>query len=123
MHRHFLFLAGILGFLGVLAGTFGAHGLKGKLEPALLETFEVGVRYHLVHAVALLAVSLMVGRDNPRAIGVAGLAFIVGICIFCGSLYALALTGVKTFGMVAPIGGASFMIGWAALAVAGWKKK
>ena len=123
MHRYFLLIAGTLGFLGVLAGTFGAHGLKGKLDPAMLEVFETGVRYHLIHAVALLSVALMAGKDNPRAVVIAGLSFAGGILVFCGSLYILAITGEKMFGIVAPVGGAMFLVGWGALSVAGWRRK
>lgn len=123
MHRRFLILAGLLGFLGVLAGTFGAHGLKGRLDPAMLETFEVGVRYHLVHAVALLVVASLAGRHPRRSLDVAGWSFVLGILIFSGVLYLLAITGEKKLGMIAPIGGTALMVGWISLLVAGWREK
>jgi uncharacterized membrane protein YgdD (TMEM256/DUF423 family) len=144
MNNRFLLLAGLLGFFGVLAGTFGAHGLKGVLDPkpvngasatagpseseraegrARLETYETGVRYHLIHAVALLALAGIAAGRSCAAVTTAGWAFVLGILVFPGSLYLLALTGQKWLGMIAPIGGAAFMVGWAALLVAGWKGK
>ena len=123
MHRRFLILAGLLGFLGVLLGAFGAHGLKSRIEPAMLETFEVGVRYHLVHAVALLVVALMSQQQSCSCIKVAGWSFTVGIVIFSGTLYVLAVTGMKWLGAITPIGGVAFMVGWIALLVAGVRVK
>ncbi len=123
MHRRFLMLAGLLGFLGVLLGAFGAHGLKGKLSKEMLETFEVGVRYHLVHAVALLVVASLAGLHPRRSLDVAGWSFVLGILIFSGSLYVLAVSGFTKLGMITPVGGAAFMVGWIALAVAGWNER
>jgi len=123
MHRRFLILAGLLGFLGVLAGTFGAHGLKGRIEPAMIETFEVGVRYHLVHAVALLVVALMAQQKISACMKVAGWGFTIGIIIFSGTLYLLAVTGMKWLGAITPLGGVGFMVGWIALLVAGVREK
>ena len=102
--------------LGVLLGAFGAHGLKSRVGPDLLVVFETGVRYHMYHALALFAVAWAQSRA-PSAWGtVAGCLFLIGIVLFSGSLYALALTGVTTWGAVTPIGGLAFLIGWACLA-------
>jgi uncharacterized membrane protein YgdD (TMEM256/DUF423 family) len=108
-------LAGTLGFLGVVLGAFGAHGLRDRLAPGMLDVYKTGVLYHLLHAVALLAVALGAERvARPRAVAALWAA---GIVVFSGSLYALALTGVTTLGAVAPIGGLLLMAGWVTLAI------
>ena len=84
----------------------------------MLAVFETGVRYHMYHALALLATAALMTRVDGRAVVVAGWSFLAGILIFSGSLYALALTGVTTLGAITPIGGLAFLIGWAALAIA-----
>lgn len=122
IHRGLLFSAGVCGFFGVLAGTFGAHGLKDRLAADLLNTFEIGVRYHLVHAVALLAVAVIAGTlPNSRLPRVAGWFMTAGIVIFSGSLYVLAISGEKWLGMITPFGGGAFLIGWTLLAVCGFR--
>ena len=117
MHRSFLLIAAVLGFLGVAIGAFGAHGLRGRLSAELLAVFEIGVRYQMYHVLALLFVATAIGHRGPATLLVtAGYAFIAGIVIFSGSLYALALTGTTLFGAITPIGGLGFLIGWACLA-------
>ena len=111
-------LGAILGFLGVAMGAFGAHTLRGRLSADLLQVFETGARYQLIHALALVGVALARGRFPGRAIATAGWMFVTGIVLFSGSLYALALTGARAFGAVTPLGGLCFLAGWAALAVA-----
>ena len=118
MDRTFLLLGGILGFLGVAFGAFGAHSLRTRLSPEMLAVFETGVRYHMYHALALVLTSLIVARAGGWLVVAAGWAFTAGIVLFSGSLYALALTGVTTFGAVTPIGGLAFLAGWACLALA-----
>ena len=105
--------AAIFGFLGVALGAFGAHGLKARLGPEMLEIYKTGVLYHLLHALAALAVALT-GHRLPGRRVVVGL-FMAGIVIFSGSLYALALTRVRILGAITPIGGVAFMAGWAVL--------
>jgi uncharacterized membrane protein YgdD (TMEM256/DUF423 family) len=108
-------LAASLGFVAVALGAFGAHGLRERLSPAMLEVYRTGVLYHLVHALALLAVALGADRlARPRAVAA---LFTAGIALFSGSLYALALTEVRVLGMVTPLGGLLFMAGWATLAI------
>lgn len=108
-------LAGLFGLTGVLLGAFGAHGLKERLGPAMLEVYRTGVLYHLLHAVALLAIALHAGRIRyPRAIAALWAA---GIVVFSGSLYALALTGIHKLGAITPLGGLAFIAGWAVLVV------
>jgi uncharacterized membrane protein YgdD (TMEM256/DUF423 family) len=121
MGKTFLMLGGVFGFLGVALGAFGAHLLKDKLAPDMLDVFEVGVRYHMIHALALLAVGLVVAQWPESGVGLAGWLFAVGIVIFSGSLYILALTGVKWLGAITPIGGAAFLAGWVVLAWRVWK--
>ena len=118
--RTALLFASITGFLAVVAGTFGAHGLEGRVSPELLETYEVGARYHAYHALAMLACAGFVERLG-RGGGVAVVLFAVGTAIFAGTLYALAITGQRWLGAVTPIGGLALLGGWATLITAAWK--
>ncbi len=117
MQKNFLLIAGILGFLGVALGAFGAHGLRSRLTPEMLAVFEIGVRYQMYHVFALLVIVAAIGHFGPaRLLTIAGWSFIAGTLIFSGSLYALALTGTGLFGAITPIGGLGFLVGWACLA-------
>ncbi len=118
MSQIFIATSAILGFLGVALGAFAAHGLKTRLSTDMLAIFETGARYHLIHAVALLAIGILARQMDVTSIKVAGFAMIFGIVVFSGSLYALATTGVRVLGAITPIGGVGFLIGWAALAMA-----
>lgn len=102
-------------FLAVLAGAFGAHGLQRVLDETHLRTWQTGVTYHLAHALALVLVGTL-EELRGRALSGAHLAFGVGIPLFSGSLYALAVTDVRALGMITPLGGLSFLAGWLALA-------
>lgn len=102
---------------GVALGAFGAHGLRARLGPDLLAIYETGVRYHLVHGLALFVAAWWVGRDQTRAARVTGALFALGIVLFSGSLYLLALTGVRAFGVVTPLGGLAWIAAWATLAL------
>ena len=104
--------------LGVALGAFGAHVLKPRLAPDLLEIFETGVRFHMYHALALLAVGWAATRWTGSTVQVAGWSFTVGIVVFSGSLYLLAATGQRWLGAITPIGGVAFLIGWSALVLA-----
>lgn len=110
-------LAGaVLALVAVALGAFGAHALRSRLSPDLLATFETGVRYHLYHALALLACAWVLDRwPSPQA-GWAGWLFVAGIALFSGSLYLLTLTGVRWWGAVTPVGGVALLAGWACLA-------
>ena len=103
--------------LGVLLGAFGAHGLRGRVTPEMLAVFETGVRYHLVHGLALLAVALATTRWPNTWISASGWLFVAGIVIFSGSLYLLSITGVRWLGAITPIGGLCFVAGWLILAL------
>ena len=117
MHKNFLLVAAILGFLGVAFGAFGAHGLRERLSPEMMAVFEIGVRYQMYHVFALLAVAAAIAHfGRSRLLLAAGWSFITGVLIFSGSLYALALTGTGMFGAITPIGGVGLLLGWACLA-------
>jgi len=118
VERTFILIAALAGFLGVALGAFGAHGLRARLSPEMLAVFETGVRYHLVHAVALLALAGLMNRLNGWLVTTAGWLFVAGIVLFSGSLYLLALTGVTILGAITPLGGLAFLAGWACLAFA-----
>ena len=110
-----MMLGALAGFSGVAFGAFGAHALKTRLSPEMLTIFNTGVLYHLVHALALIAAAWSVDRF-PDGLGhIAGWAFFIGILVFSGSLYALAISGVRILGAITPIGGIAFLVGWFAL--------
>jgi uncharacterized membrane protein YgdD (TMEM256/DUF423 family) len=112
MSPEFWLQAGAVGmFLAVALGAFAAHGLKARLSPEMLTIFETGVRYHVYHALALVALGAARGPEK------AGWCFIAGIVVFSGSLYVLALTGEKRLGMITPIGGVLFLAGWVLFAL------
>jgi uncharacterized membrane protein YgdD (TMEM256/DUF423 family) len=117
-----LILAGLAGFTAVAMGAFGAHALKGAMTTDTIAIYQTGALYHLIHAVALFGAALL-ARDEAavRLAGWAGYAFAGGILIFSGSLYLLAITGVKWLGAITPIGGTLFLAGWALILLAGWR--
>lgn len=109
------------GALAVLAGAFGAHGLKARLAPEFLATWNTGAEYHMYHALALVLAGIVAGAQPSATLQVSGIALLTGILLFSGSLYLLALTGVKLLGAVTPLGGVAFIVGWCALAWAAWR--
>ena len=120
MSRLFLILGACSAALGVAAGAFGAHALRARVEPRLLEVFETGARYQMYHAFALIAAAWVVSRAMPGQgmATVAGWCFMVGTVLFSGSLYAMTFTGVRALGAITPLGGVAFIAGWICLAVA-----
>lgn len=116
MERIFLALGAGLAGLAVAIGAFGAHGLRASLSAQDLATFETGVRYHMYHALALLAVAWVADRWPGPAVTAAGWSFVLGILIFSGTLYVLVLSGQRWLGAVTPLGGVAFLIGWILLA-------
>lgn len=116
MERLFFVLGSISAGAAVALGAFAAHGLRGRVTPELLTTFEVGTRYHIYHALALLVVGWAATRWPGGTITLAGWLFLAGTVLFSGSLYLLALTGQRWLGAVTPLGGAAFIAGWLALA-------
>lgn len=121
MERIFIAIAGILGATGVAAGAFGAHALRERLDPDLLRVWNTAAEYHLLHAVALLGVAWLAQRSPGTATSVAGWALIVGVVLFSGSLYTMALSGVRWLGAITPLGGLAFIIGWVAIVVASFR--
>ena len=107
--------------IAVAAGAFAAHGLRERLDARALEVFETGARYHMYHALAMIAAGL-VASSIARSAQTAAAIFQAGIVLFSGSLYALALTGVKGLGAVTPIGGLAFLVGWLWLAWSAWRR-
>lgn len=103
-----------MGGIGIFFGAFGAHGLKSILDSQNLAIFEVGVRYQMYHAMALILCNLP--QLNEKWAKRAGLLFIAGIILFCGSLYVLTLANLPWIGVVTPFGGLCFLLGWASLA-------
>lgn len=118
MERLFLMLGAISGAIGIGAGAFGAHALRARLEPRLLEVFETGARYQMYHALALVAVAWATTRWPGNLTTSAGWLFVAGTIVFSGSLYALALTNTAILGAITPIGGVCFIAGWLCLALA-----
>jgi uncharacterized membrane protein YgdD (TMEM256/DUF423 family) len=119
--RLFIVLGALSAGLAVGLGAFAAHGLRGRLTPELLATFETAARYHMYHALGLLAVGWAASRWPGGAVTSAGWLFVAGTLLFSGSLYALSLTRYRWLGAVTPLGGAAFLAGWLALALAAWR--
>ena len=116
MERTFLALGALSAGLAVVAGAFGAHGLRGRLSPDMMAVFETAARYHMYHALGLLAVATVAGRLTGRGAMLAGWLFVAGMVLFSGSVYLLALGGPRWLGAVTPLGGLCFIVGWLALA-------
>ena len=109
-------VSGCLGFLGVALGAFGAHALRSRLSPDMLAVWQTAVLYHLLHAIALLALALY-AKASGKDIRWGAMGFALGIFFFSGSLYALALTGIRPLGAITPLGGAFFLGAWGWIAV------
>lgn len=118
MDRTFVTLGALLGLLAVAAGAFGAHALRERLAAPDLAIFETAARYQMVHSLALLFVGLAAGRSSGALWGAAGWLLVVGTLVFSGSLYLLALGGVRWLGAVTPAGGICLLAGWGCLALA-----
>jgi uncharacterized membrane protein YgdD (TMEM256/DUF423 family) len=121
MNRPLGVLGGVIGGLAVMAGAFGAHGLRGRLSPDLLSVFETGARYQMYHALALIAVALLLERRPSGPLRASGWCFAGGTVVFSGSLYLLALTGTGWWGAVTPLGGVALIVGWGLLAYGLWR--
>ncbi len=119
--RLFLQLGALSAAIAVAAGAFGAHALRSRVEPRMLEVFETAARYQMYHALALVAVSWVISRTPIGATSAAtasGWLFVAGTLFFSGSLYAMTFTGIRALGAITPIGGVCFIAGWLALALA-----
>jgi len=121
MEKMFFAWGGVLGFLGVTAGAFGTHALKDRLHPEFLNVFEIAVRYQLIHALLLLIIGVSALYFPGPVLVWAGWCILAGVSIFSGSLYALALSGVRFWGALTPLGGLFMLAGWFLLMVRGLK--
>lgn len=119
--RQLIVLAALNMMAAVGAGAFGAHGLKQMISADLLAVWQTGVLYHLVHALGLFIIALLAAHYGVRLFSTAGIIMFVGIVLFSGSLYILALTGIRWLGAVTPLGGVAFLIAWAMVAWAAWR--
>ncbi|ASG66028.1 hypothetical protein CEW91_07660 [Idiomarina piscisalsi] len=117
MSQLFLIAAALLGATGVILGAFAAHGLKSKLTENLLNAFETGVTYQFYHALALMALALWLKQSSSGWLVASGYLWLAGVILFSGSLYALAITGIKWFGPITPLGGLLFIAGWISLLI------
>lgn len=123
MTNFFLITAPLLSGLSVAAGAFASHALKTRLDEKALDIWQTAAQYQMYHALALLFVSLLLLQNSnvPQNLLIAaGLAFVAGIVLFSGSLYVLSFSGIKILGIIAPLGGLAFILGWICLAIAGW---
>jgi uncharacterized membrane protein YgdD (TMEM256/DUF423 family) len=123
MDRTFAALGALIAGLAVAAGAFGAHALKGHLSPDEQAIFETGARYQMYHGLALLATAWLHSRWPSGATRAAGWLFVIGVALFSGSLYALALTGTRGFGAITPLGGLAFLVAWGLLAYGTWRAR
>lgn len=118
--RLFILTGALCGLLTVALGAFATHGLKHQLTPEMLLVFQKAAYYQGLHAPVILLVGLMLMQHNSRALLMAGWSFLLGILLFSGSLYLLAVTGSSGLGIITPFGGMAFLIGWLSLLIAGW---
>lgn len=120
MAQIWILVGSVSAFLSVAFGAFGAHGLAEKLEPRMLQVFNTGAQYQMYHALALIGFGLWSSQHSGVS-GLPGWAFALGSILFSGSLYLLALTGVRVLGAITPIGGVLFLLGWLAFGYGVWQ--
>lgn len=124
MFRTYGALGSVLALLAVALGAFGAHGLEDVIDADLLAAFKTGVQYHMFHALGILAIAVLSEKlGESAAVRWAGRLLTLGIILFSGSLYVMAVTDIKPLGIITPFGGVAFMVGWAFLASAIWKHR
>lgn len=119
--RSLVIAAAINMFIAVAAGAFGAHGLKNILSSDMLAVWHTAVTYQIAHALGLFVIAMLMPRFNPALLGWAGIVMLAGIAVFSGSLYALAISGMRMLGAITPIGGAAFLLAWALVAWAAFR--
>lgn len=117
MSSPWMLIGAIYGLLGVAAGAFGAHALRGRLSEDMLAVYRTAVEYQFWHALALLAVGLLARQAAGAWLTASGVAFTLGVLVFSGSLYVLTLSGIRVLGAVTPLGGLALIVGWACLIV------
>ena len=118
----FVLLGSLSAFLGVALGAFGAHGLKSRVTPEMLTVWQTGVLYHLVHALGLVLIGMLCQlMPDASLVRSAGWALLGGTVLFSGSLYVMVLSDIRALGIITPLGGVAFLVGWLLLAVAAWQ--
>jgi len=118
----FVLLGSLSAFLGVAFGAFGAHGLKSRVTPEMLTVWQTGVLYHLVHALGLVLIGMLCQlMPDASLVRSAGWALLGGTVLFSGSLYVMVLSDIRALGIITPLGGVAFLVGWLLLAVAAWQ--
>lgn len=119
---YWIAIAGIAGATGVAMGAFGAHGLKASLSPEMMAVYQTAVQYHIWHGLGIgLAAAFMERRVEARLLNWAAGLMLAGIVVFSGSLYALAMSGVRWLGVITPLGGVAFLAAWSCLAAHGFR--
>lgn len=121
--RHLIAAAAVNMLIAVAAGAFGAHALKPVLGAELLAVWHTAVTYQMVHGLGMLAIALLLPRFDQVWLRRAGSCMLAGILLFSGSLYLLALTGMRLLGAVTPFGGLAFLLAWGMLAWAAWRQR
>lgn len=119
-----LIIGALSALFAVMAGAFGAHGLRGMVSTRGLEVFQTAVTYQVYHSIALILVAILTGMGlHRRLLAFASGFFLLGILLFSGSLYVLVLTDIRWVGPITPIGGVCFMVGWALVLIAGLRRQ
>lgn len=116
--RRLIMIGCIVAGIGVAAGAFGAHMLKSILEPPMLAAYDTATRYQMYHAFGMVLVGMAIRVYDDRRLAIAGWLFAMGMLLFCGSLYGIALAGLKWLGPLTPLGGLTFILGWG---IFGWR--
>lgn len=119
--RILIMLGGLLAAMGVAAGAIGAHLLEGRLDPRQLDAYQAAVRYQTIHALGLVLVGLMAAARPDWPLSLAGWLFLAGVVLFSGGIYLWLATGAKLWVVPVPVGGVAFILGWLAVALAGWR--
>ncbi|GIP27887.1 UPF0382 membrane protein YwdK [Paenibacillus sp. J23TS9] len=124
MQRKFMIIGSLMAMLSVVIGAFGAHLLEPIIGESSMKVYETGVQYHMVHALGIIFVAIAAGFwGDSRKLAWAGWLLFAGIILFSGSLYLLAITGIKPLGIITPFGGVAFIIGWICLMAEAISKK
>ena len=121
MERVFFVIGALSAFIGVAAGAFGAHGLKSRMSTEMLSVFEVGVRYQMYHAFALIIAAWVQAKWPSSLVTTGGWFFVIGTIFFSCSLYLMSMTGVRWLGAITPLGGLAFLAGWVCIAWGAWR--
>lgn len=118
MDKLFIAIGSFAAFIGVGLGAFGAHGLRDRVSEQMLAVWQTGVHYHLIHALALILIGILIHLySGITSLKLAGWLFLIGIILFSGSLYLLAVLEIRKLGIITPFGGAAFLAGWLILVI------